>query len=71
MLQLYLCHDFYNLIFKTEHKLCITSGPVLPSSNENFWVHTCSLLIQYRFPKVLVTYYDYPKPSVNYAAFYV
>jgi len=36
MLQLYLWHDFYKLIFKTEHKLCIASGPVHPPANEKF-----------------------------------
>jgi len=42
-----------------------------PAANEKFWVRTCSFLIQYGFQKVLVTYYDYPKPSMNYAVFYV
>ena len=51
MLQLYLWHDFYNLIFKTEHKLCTASGPVPPSANETFWVRNCLFLIQYGFQK--------------------
>jgi len=51
MLHLHLLHDFYNLILKTEHTLCIASGSVLPSTNEKFWVRTCSLLIQYGFQK--------------------
>jgi hypothetical protein len=31
-----LQHDFYNLIFKIEHKLYIASG----SANEKLWVRT-------------------------------
>jgi len=52
MLQLYLWHDFYKLIFKTEHKLCIASGPVHPPANEKFWVGTSSFYIQYRIQKI-------------------
>jgi len=36
MLQLYLQHDFYIIIFKVKHKLCITSGS--SPCNDEFWV---------------------------------
>jgi len=42
-----------------------------PSANQSFWVGACSFLIHYGFQKVLVNYYVYPKPSMNYAVFYV
>jgi hypothetical protein len=71
MLQLHLWHDFYNLIFKTGHKLCIASRPVphLPMKNSEcapvpFWFNK-------DFKRVLVTSHDYPKPSMTYAVFCV
>jgi hypothetical protein len=42
MFQLYLRHDFYNIISKIKHKLYITSGSSPPPPpNEKFWVCTC------------------------------
>jgi hypothetical protein len=43
MLHLYLGHDFYNIIFKIEHKLYIASGsgPPPPPANEKFWMRSC------------------------------
>jgi hypothetical protein len=35
----YLQHDFYNMIFKIKHKLCIAAGPA-PPPKEKFWVRT-------------------------------
>ena len=39
MLQLYLWHDFYNIIFNTKHKSYKTSESTTPPE-ENFWVRT-------------------------------
>ena len=47
MLQFHL-HDFYNIIIKIKHKLCIAPGfscPCPPSPTEKFWAHACMLLI--------------------------
>ena len=35
LLQLYLCHDFYNITFKIKHKLYIASVSRYPHHNEN------------------------------------
>jgi len=42
-----------------------------PSANEKFWVPACSFLIQNGFQKSPYNFYDYPKPSMNYAVFYM
>jgi hypothetical protein len=45
MLQLYLLHDFYNIVFKIKHNIYITSGSA--ASNEKFWVRAYHVVISF------------------------